>query len=250
MDAFNRDCARSRRRRAWRLGLACCCALGLAGCQAWQPARYNPPEIGFPPPPPGSNPVLVTSMDRDLVWETVADIVDDYFRIDEEERPKLIGDLLTEGRLKTSPRGASTIFEPWNHDSVTFYERVESTLQSMQRTALVRVIPAEGGFLVEVMVLKELENVSRPESGAVSLANPGALRNDDSLQRVTNPVAGASTTVGWIDKGRDRALEQEILARIQARLGSVALPPFPVEGIPAGPEVIGPEFIAPPPVSF
>lgn len=243
MDASYRDWARPRR-RAWRLGLACSCALVVCGCQAWQPARYNPPQLGYPPLAEG-NPVLVTSMDRDLVWETVTDVVDDYFRIDREERPKLIGDLLTEGRLDTYPRGGSTIFEPWNYDTANFYERLESTLQSIRRTAMVRVIPAQGGFLVEVQVVKELENVARPETGAVSLANPGALRNDDSLQRVTNPVAGGSQNLGWIDQGRDLALEQEILSQIQARLGSVVLPPFTPEGIPAGPELI-----APPPAEF
>jgi hypothetical protein len=219
--------------------MLCCCALVFAGCGAWQPFRYNPPQLGYPPLPE-SNPVLVTSMDRDLVWETVADVVDDYFRIDREERPKLIGDLLTEGRLDTYPRSGSTIFEPWNYDSATPYERLESTLQSIRRTAMVRVIPAQGGFQVEVQVMKELENVSRPETGAVSLANPGALRNDDSLQRVTSPVAGGSQTLGWIPQGRDLALEQEMLAQIQARLGSVALPPVP----------LGPEQLAPPPVAF
>ena len=239
MDASCRDRARSRRRHVWRLGWVCCCALVLAGCHAWQPARYNPPQLGWPPLP-DSNPVLVPTLDRDLVWETVADVVDDYFRIDREERPKLIGDMLTEGRLDTAPRSGSTIFEPWNHDSTTPYERLESTLQSIRRQAMVRVIPAAGGYQIEVQVMKQLELVSRPETGAISLANPGSLRNDDSLQRVTNPVAGQSRTLDWNDVGRDFALEQEILAQIQARLGSVALPPLPV----------GPEQLAPPPVAF
>ena len=240
MDAPNSDWARSGHRRAWRLGLVCLCALAAVGCQAWQPFRYNPPQIGFPPPLPEGNVIIVTAMDRDLVWETVADVVDDYFRIDREERPKVIGGVFTEGRLDTSPRGSSTIFEPWNHDSSTPYERLESTLQSMRRTAMVRVIPHPSGFEIQIEVIKELENVARPETGAVSLANPGALRNDDSLQRVTNPVAGGSQSLGWIPQGRDTALEQEMLAQIQARLGAVVLPPFPAEGfppeaIPAGP---------------
>jgi hypothetical protein len=170
--------------------------------------------------------MVVTSMDRDFVWDQVVDAVDDYFRIEREERVRLVGDMLTEGRLDTYPRGGSTILEPWNHDSPTPYEKLESTLQSIRRRALVRVIPAPAGFLVDVQVFKELEDVAAPETGAVSLANPAALRNDNALQRVTNPVGGAPTTLGWILVGRDAVLEQVILEHIQARVASVG-PPRP-----------------------
>ena len=204
------------------------CALWLAtlvatGCQAFHPTTYNPPDFSFGDPelPPQTNPLIVTSMDRDYVWDQVVDVVDDYFRIEHEERVRLVGDQLTEGRIDTYPRGSSTIFEPWNPDSVNAYERWLATLQSMRRRAIVLVIPSPEGFQVEVQVTRELENVPRPETGAVSLANSSTLRNDDSLQRLTNPVGGQEPTAGWIGVGRDTALEQTILAHIQARLGGV-----------------------------
>ena len=213
-----------RKCRAWRLSIGMLCALAASGCQAWNPPTYVPPELAFGPPPPQANPVLVQTLDRDFVWEQVADVVDDYFKIKEEDRVRLVGDMLTEGLLTTYPRGGSTLLEPWNHDSADFYERLESTLQSIRRIAIVRVIPAQGGYLVEVQVQKELENVPRPESGSVSQSNPAALRNDDSLQRVTNPVGGQQPTLGWIGVGRDLALEQVILAQIQGRLGGFGGP--------------------------
>ena len=202
-------------------------SLALCGCQAWQPVRYTPPEFGFGPQlvAPQSNPLLVTSMDRDFVWDQVVDVVDDYFRIQHEERVRLVGNLLTEGVLQTYPRTASTIFEPWNYDSVTLYERWHATLQSMRRRAVVRVIPTEGGFLIDVQVYKELEDVARPESGAVSLANAELLRNDDALIRLTNPVGGQEPTIGWLGLGHDTALEQVILAGIQARTGGTLASP-------------------------
>ncbi|HEX3726240.1 MAG TPA: hypothetical protein VHV08_08350, partial [Pirellulales bacterium] len=206
-----------RLRRARLLSALIACALTLAGCQAFVPAVYTPPQVGFGPLPPQSNPMAVNVMDRDLVWDQVVDVVDDYFRIDREERVKLVGDLLTEGRLDTYPRGGSTLLEPWNHDSVNIYERLESTLQSIRRRAMVRVTPTPAGFEIEVQVFKELEDVPRPETGSVSQANPGMLRNDDSLQRVTNPIPGLQPTLGWIGIGRDPALEQVMLAEIQAR---------------------------------
>jgi hypothetical protein len=176
--------------------------------------------------PPQSNPVVVPNMDRDFVWDQVVDVVDDYFRIEYEDRVRLEGDLLTEGRLETYPRTASTIFEPWNHDSVSPYQRWEATLQSMRRRALVIVTPAQGGFLIDVQVYKELEDVPKPESGAISLANAQTLRNDDALIRLTNPVGGREPTSGWIGVGRDTELEQVILAGIQARAGGFVGTPF------------------------
>lgn len=214
---------------AWLRLAGAFCALLAAGCGApWSASSYMPPKIGIVPLPlPQGNPAIVSSLDRDLVWDQVVDVVDDYFRIQREERVKLVGDLLTEGRIDTYPRSGSTIFEPWNNDTVTPYERWESTLQSIRRIALVRVVPTEGGFLVEVQVIKELEDVPRPESGAVSVHNSQALRNDDALRRVANPTAGQQPTLGWIDLGRDAALEQQMLAEIQARLNCVpAAGPF------------------------
>ena len=211
--------------------------LMLTGCNAWQPATYTPPVFGFAPEyvAPQSNPLVIQNMDRDLVWDQVVDVVDDYFRVEHEERVRLVGDLLTEGRLDTYPRGASTIFEPWNQDSVTSYERWLATMQSMRRRATVYVIPVEGGFTVDVQVYKELEDVPRPESGAISLANSQTLRNDDALVRLTNPVGGQEPTRGWIGLGRDAALESVILAGIQARTGGMFVPPpqfTPLEQLP------------------
>lgn len=229
------------------------CAL-LSGCHAWQPATYQPPDMSLSPPPmAASNPVLVAALDRDFVWEQVVDVVDDYFKIEKEIRPKLVGDLLTEGMLETYPRGSSTMFEPWGKDTVTRYDRWEATLQSMRRLCRVRVSPTETGYYaVEVQVLKQLEDVPRPESGAISMANAQALRNDNSLQRVTNPIGGQEPTIGWIDKGRDPTLEQVMLAQIQARLGSaggVQVGPPPVQVLPSpGPEVIQAVPIQPEPI--
>jgi hypothetical protein len=215
-----------------RLLVPCCalagCLLVLLGCNAWQPATYEPPQFSVAPPAgfaPQSNAVFVTSMDPDFVWERVVDVVDDYFRIEHEERVRVVGDLLTEGRMDTYPRTASTIFEPWNRDSVTPYERWEATLQSMRRQATVFVMPAQGGFVVDVQVFKFLEDVPRPESGSISQANAQTLRNDDALVRLANPIGGKEPTTGWIRLGRDLALEQVILAQIQACTGGTATAP-------------------------
>ena len=160
------------------------------------------------------NPTLLRVADHQCAWETVVDVIDDYFVIDREEPVRQVGNTPTEGLLDTFPKVGATIFEPWLLDSAGSGERIESTLQSIRRKAVVRVIPAEGGYWVDVAVFKELEDVPQPEQ---STAGAATFRYDDTLNRVANPVAGQQINEGWIPQGRDTALEQRIIAHLQAR---------------------------------
>jgi hypothetical protein len=113
------------------------------------------------------------------------------------------------------------MFEPWRHDSVGPYEKLESTLQSVRRRAVVRVVPSQGGYLVDVAVFKELEDVARP---AHATAGAATFRNDSSLTRVVDPIGEQEVTAGWIPKGRDIALEQRIIEQLLARTGGPSRP--------------------------
>jgi len=173
-----------------------------------------------------SNPSHLPVADHRLLWETVADVVDDYFPDFQYEEPvRQIGNTLTEGRLETYPEGSPTLLEPWRRDGVGSYEKLENTLQSMRRFAVLRVIPAEGGFLVEVAVYKELEEVRKP---AGATAGAATLRYDESLERVIDPATDQPVHRGWIPKGRDPLLEQTILGHLHERLGQSSRPVLPV----------------------
>ncbi len=167
---------------------------------------------------PYDNPTLLAISDHETAWETVVDVVDDYFNIKDEEPVRIVGNVLTEGRIDTFPTVGSTMFEPWHHDSVGPYEQLESTLQSIRRRAHVRVMPAQGGYWVVVAVFKDLEELSRPTQ---STAGAATFRNDSSLTRVADPVGSQATTEGWICLGRDLALEQRMIAQLQARTAAV-----------------------------
>ncbi|HUE72215.1 MAG TPA: hypothetical protein VMP01_15130, partial [Pirellulaceae bacterium] len=54
---------------------------------------------GGGPPAPLENPFFVPAMDREFLWNQTVDAVDDYFRIEREDRVRLIGGVLTEGRI-------------------------------------------------------------------------------------------------------------------------------------------------------
>lgn len=187
--------------------------LVLAGCTTG-------PYVAVPAAAPAmlGNPALVPVRDQQMAWELTVDVIDDYFRIQREIPVQLVGNVLTEGRLETFPEVGATVLEPWRRDSVTSYERLESTLQSIQRRAIVRVIPAERGFLVEVNVFKELEDLPQPVQ---SFAADATFRYDNSLTRIVNPVGEVEATAGWIPLGRDMALEQEIIIQLLARSGAL-----------------------------
>ena len=160
------------------------------------------------------NPLFVPIADHDFVWHQVVAEVDNYFKISLEDRVRVVGNVLTEGRIETYPTAGATLLEPWRKDSATRYEKMVSTLQSVRRHAVVRVAPTEGGYSIEVAVFKELEDVSRPEHAT---AGGTSLRHDGSLVRVELDSEASPTTLGWIPQGRDTALERRIINRLRAR---------------------------------
>jgi hypothetical protein len=180
--------------------------LAVSGCRVFSSGR---------PPVQIENPLFVPAMDRELLWTQTVDAIDDYFRIEREERVRLIGGVLTEGRIDTFPSTGSTLLEPWRSDSTRGYEKWHATLQSIRRRGIVRVIPSEGGYLIDVQILKELEDLDKPQHAT---AGGAAIRHDGSLVRQEGASGRFSHTLGWIPLGRDVSLEQQILADLTMRL--------------------------------
>jgi hypothetical protein len=160
--------------------------------------------------------------DENVAWDQIADVVDDYFKISREQRVRRTGDAWTEGRIETAPLDGATVLEPHRKDSVGSFNRWESTFQSIRRRATIRVIPDPNGYLVEVIVLKELEDLPKPEKATVG---PAAFGSDQTLpsQRLEE-ITRTHTSPRWIQLGRDPALEQQMLADIHARLNGITVP--------------------------
>lgn len=189
----------------------------VAGC------KLHPPR-GVPGPPitagsvrlgPPQNPLFVSGLDPEFLHNQVVDAVDDYFKVQREERVRDAGGVLTEGRVETYPQVGGTLFEPWRKDSTPGFEKLNATLQSIRRRALVRIIPVEGGTLLDVAVYKELEDVAYPEQSSVGDAT---MRYDLSLIRQQGKERLAPGSLGWIPQGRDATLEQRILGQLRGRL--------------------------------
>ena len=263
--------------------------LAPSGCGMFSP--YGPAQPVVPPPtavvlpPTGSGPMVITgpsgeapigstpgsivvpqssilvpAIDRDVMWDQLVDVVDDYFRIDQEERVKLIGTELTPGRIDTFPLTGATLLEPWHRDTVNCYERLESTLQSIRRRAFVNVtpvppgVPNPQGYLVDITVTKELEDVPLPiraSSGAATFRYDTSLQRDTEFDTDPNRIPGdparpngpRTPTAGWIPLPRDTALEQVMLTKIQSRVGGTIT--APVATVSPGPPVLSPTVVPP-----
>ncbi len=206
-------------------------AILVSGCGLHQPSALHPNGAGLPPGVAGvSNPLFVPVADREFAWNQLVDELDNYFKIEREERVQQVGHVLTEGSIKTFPTPGSTILEPWRKDSASGYERMHATLQSIRRHAHMRVVPTQDGFSIELAVFKELEDLIQPEG---TTTGSMTLRHDTSPERTDERGSRlAPGSLGWIPQGRDVALEQRILSNIRGRLTHY-IPPQPGEPLPA-----------------
>lgn len=149
------------------------------------------------------------------MWSQVIDTVDDYFRVVREQPLQASRDIVLEGRVETAYRTGSSLFEPWRKDSTKGFERLQSTLQSIRRRAIITVRPEAGGYTVMVQVDKEIEDVDHEQ-----FASEGAVtsRLDGSVVENGDFLDDEPRTLGWISLGRDVTLEQQILQEIVSRV--------------------------------
>jgi hypothetical protein len=179
--------------------------LPLLGCASGNWIQTSKVTKIFQPSPVADNPLLVPINDFEAVWNKTVAEVGAYFDVASENR--LSRTIITE------PKIGATVLEPWLGDSVTLSDRVESTLQTMRRFAVIKIDPAPaGGFLVKVEVHKELEDMVKPDR---QTAGRAVFNNDFPVNRVREVVGPVPVAVGWIPRGRDPNLEQKILSGVR-----------------------------------
>jgi hypothetical protein len=180
-----------------------------AGCS--MPSGWGMPSVTkiFYPREQLPNPLPVASTDFEKIWNKTVAVVDKYFDIESENR--------LSRTIRTQPQMGATILEPWALDSATAADRIEATLQTIRRVAVIKVDsgPA-GGFLVKVEVYKFLEDMAKPDRQAAGRA---VFSNDFPVNRNREVILPVPAPLGWIKlPGRDLDLEQAILAGIHDAL--------------------------------
>ncbi len=158
-----------------------------------------------------NNPLQLTASNEDAAWERTIDVLHEFlFEIERENRQART--------IETKYKVGSGILEPWHKESVGWSNRLESTLQSLRRKVIVTLSQASPGaqnaYVVQVVALKEMEDLD-----AIAANSPGGATFQEStpLSRDLNQTLGQSRPSGWIPQGRDFALEQAILRRLQKK---------------------------------
>lgn len=184
-------------------------ALGVCGC-ATAPPVDNPVLVRQGPPGNVENPVLVspgvpTGVSYREVFERCLDVIDDYFEI-VDANPYA-------GVILTKPRIAPGYEQFWKSGNPDARERLLATFQTIRQTATITIRTGErGGYLVYVVVDKELEDLPRPTRAWVGAIFQEAPTVERQLE-VVGPTV--SPDRGWFKVGRDYAFEQLLLCRIR-----------------------------------
>lgn len=198
------------RRLLWTASLA----VFLGGC-ASGPGLENPLLLRVDRAHPHENPIYIPQgpMAYARVFETTEDILSDYFDIAYANR--------YDGRIETHPTIAPGIERWWRPGSPDLYQRLLAYYQTIRHRAVVSITTADdGGYFVDVKVLKELEDLPMPTA---AMSGDATFRLEATVQRQFEVIAPEFTMTGWIPIGRDVKLEQVILDRL-ARM-DLACPP-------------------------
>jgi hypothetical protein len=120
------------------------------------------------------------------------------------------------GRIEALPRtspGLGLLLKPGSPD---LYFRLLSTTQSYRHRVTVLIQPVEkGGYFVEFIARKELEDLPRPLRASVGAA---VLRSENTVERQFEVIDATFFEPNWIYKGRDAALEQEFIRKLKDAL--------------------------------
>ena len=169
-----------------------------AGCRSMVTAPpTSPPEAFFVP-----------ATDPEVVWERVVGVLHDYpFEIARENK--------LDGIIETKYKVGASLAEPWHQDSVGFQNRLESSLQSIRRKVSVMLTATDGGYIVTVQADKEIQNLNIPRANSVGGAT---FQENQPLQRDLEAVVSSRSGNGWSHRGRDAALEHDLMARLRSAL--------------------------------
>jgi hypothetical protein len=196
----------------WRTLITAGIAVFLAGCVSG-PMQENPLTLHVAEASPQENPLYIpqTTMAYARIFEKTLDVLSEYFDIAYQNR--------YEGRIETLPKIAPGIEQPWKPGSPDFRQRLYAFFQTVRHRAIVNITTAnDGGYFINVQVLKELEDIPAPTRPT---AGEATFRLDSSIQRQFEVVDFELYQSNWIPIGRDVKLEQVILERL-SRLDAAA----------------------------
>jgi hypothetical protein len=118
------------------------------------------------------------------------------------------------GVIRTRPLRGEQFFELWRSDNAGRFNTAESNLQSIQRTVEMTFQPQPTGICMQCQVTTQ--RLSLPEEAIQSFTSaPALLTASTQSKQALDVDTERAEQLRWIDLGRDAALEQKIIQRIQ-----------------------------------
>jgi hypothetical protein len=194
-------------RRQFIVQGAALAAFALAGCSTG-PLQENPIILRPDQWVAQENPLFLPQGPQpevyDKIFQKALDVVDDFFEIAYMNR--------YEGRIETQPAVAPGIEQPWKPGSPDFSQRLLASFQSIRHRCILLISTAdEGGYYIDVKVLKELEDLPSPMRATAGSASFNMVSTiERQFEVIEQPVYESN----WIPIGRDYKLEQVILDRL------------------------------------
>lgn len=202
----------------------CVYLFSLTGCSGFPARGGNATAVGaFEPDQP--NPLFVETRDAEALWDSIVDVIDNYYVIETEipvrtyERQDSNGQVYvyrTEGRLETKPSIMGGVQEPWRKNGARCEDRWFATFQTVRSSAVVRVVPEGEGFFVYLSVFDEIEDMPRPIGASIGYN----LKFREDVSQLSQPVGERAKSKGWIPVGRDDDLEGRIMKELAWRVGT------------------------------
>jgi hypothetical protein len=154
-----------------------------------------------------AQPVCVEAISRDKLMQVVEKTLFSMrFEIEKYDAEN--------GVIRTRPLRGGQFFEPWRSDNAGGFNAAESNLQSIRRTVEFAFQPQQTGVCMQCEVTTA--RLSLPEEPIRGYTSTPALYTASSQSKQQLEVDEERVEqMRWIDLGRDAALEQKILQRIQ-----------------------------------
>jgi protease II len=186
--------------KAKSLSLVCAVLWVLGGCAKQQ--QFETVEQ-----------ICVGDSDKAKVMQMAEDVLGEmHFSIAKSD--------VEQGLIRTKPLAGAQFFEFWRRDSIGAFNQAEANLHSVRKVVEMNVSKEEGRLCVGCNV--DVQRLSLPERRIRGRGRSYEMFSTSSstMQRIELDEQ-QKRLMAWVDLGRDKLLETEILKRIEKKMAGL-----------------------------
>jgi protease II len=179
------------------LFLACVSVIPFAGCAEQQQFK-------------GIEQISIANQDVQKVMQAAEDVLGKmHFTIAKAD--------VEQGLIRTRPLPGSQFFEFWRSDNVGSFNFSEANLHSLRRTVELDITQEQGQISVACKTKTERLNIPQRDVTSTSQVYRMFTESSSSMQRL-ELTSEQKKSMAWVNLGRDKRLETEILNRINKQI--------------------------------